>query len=388
MEEQMVEEKENKQTGDNSLNYKVDTYKMDFNSKKVKNILIICFIVFIIIVCLSSLKGCSKNNTSITDIVSSNSYKETNGVSSGVSKVYDAVIYISSYNSNKKRSSGTGFVYKKEKGKIYALTNYHIVNASDTFKVVLSNGKTVTGKYLGGDKYLDIAVISIPSSSNVKVVSFKKSSDVPLGGEVFTIGSPVGDEYQGTVTKGILSGKNRMVSVSVSGSRKDYIMKVLQTDAAMSPGSSGGPLCTAKGEVIGINSMKFADNDIEGMAFATSIEDIEKHLSTFEEGKSLKRPYLGLSMLNMSEKDSLRSNSLTSLANSSNENGIAVVAVKAESPCYRKLRRGDVIKKVNGTSTQDIAHFRYEVFKHKPGDIISITVDRNGSSKSIKTTLK
>lgn len=377
---QMVENKSN-----DNLNYKVDTYKMDFSSKKIKNILIICFIIFIIIVCISSVKGCGSKDIN-NSATSKTSIKSTDGVSKGVSRVYNSVVYISNYNSNKKNTSGTGFVYKKESGKAYVLTNYHVVSNGDTLKVVLANGKTVTGTYLGGDKYLDIAVISIKGGS-VKPLSFGDVSKTPLGATLFTIGSPVGDEYQGTVTKGILSGKDRMVSVSVSGVRNDYVMKVLQTDAAMSPGNSGGPLCNSDGEVIGVNSMKFASSDIEGMAFAVATSDIEEYLPTFEKGNNLKRPYLGISMLNMSEKDSLKSNNLNSLANSSSNNGVAIVAVKGNSPCYNKLRRGDVIKKVNGTGVSDIAHFRYEVFNHKIGDTISLTFDREGSSKTIKIKL-
>lgn len=234
---------------------------------------------------------------------------------------------------------------------------------------------------------MDIAVISISSNRTVKEATFGKSSKTPLGATLFTIGMPVGDEYQGTVTKGILSGRDRMVSVSVSGEREDYVMKVLQTDAAMSPGSSGGPLCTSNGEVIGINSMKFVDNDIEGMAFAVAIEDIEGYLNTFESENNITRPYLGINMLNMSEKDSLRSNGLKTLANSSSKSGVVVVAVKGGTSVYGKLNRGDIITKVNGTSVSDIAHFRYEVFNYKVGDTISLTFLRDGSIKTVKVTL-
>ena len=251
----------------------------------------------------------------------------------------------------------------------------------------MADGKSVTGTYLSGDKYLDIAVVSIKNTKSVKVAKFGKASKTPLGAALFTIATPVGDEYRGTVTKGILSGRNRLVSVSVSGEREDYVMRVLQTDAAMSPGSSGGPLCTSSGEVIGINSMKFVDNDIEGMAFAVAIEDIENYLSTFESEKVITRPYLGINMLNMSEKKSLNSNGLKSLANSSSNSGIAVVAVKGGTPSYGKLRRGDVITKVNGTSVSDIAHLRYEVFNHKVGDTISLTFVRDGSVRVVKIKL-
>ena len=381
------EEKGNVEVTKNNdnLNYKVDTYKMDFGSKKFKNILIIIFILFIVLAVLSSLKGCGNKDISLTNI--SSKTKATDGVSAGVSKVYDSVVYISSYSGNKKTTTGTGFVYKKRGGRAYVITNYHIVQRSDSAKVVLSSGKAVTGKYLGGDKYLDIAVLSIQSRTSLKVADFGSSKNTPLGATLFTVGTPLGDEYQGTVTKGILSGKDRMVSVNVAGERDDYVMKVLQTDAAMSPGSSGGPLCNSNGQVIGVNSMKFVNTDIEGMAFAVPIEDVNKYLDTFEKGRDIKRPYLGINMLNMSEKDELRSNSLNSLANSSNTNGIVVVAVKGNSPSYGKLERGDVITKLNGTTVTDIAHLRHELFNYKSGDTVSLTFDRDGSTKTVKVKL-
>ena len=387
-EKQVVEKIENKEEvlsnkkSNEDLNFKISSSRPE-GSKKIKNILIVCFIIFIVLACLSSLKGCSSKGVNL----SSSGISATDGVSSGVKKVYNSVVYISNYSSNKKSNSGTGFVYKKKSGKAYVLTNYHVVQNSDSLKVVLSNGKSVTGTYLGGDKYLDIAVISIPSRGSVKSVNLGKASKVPLGATVFTIGTPVGDEYQGTVTKGILSGRDRMVSVSLSGQRDDYVMKLLQTDAAMSPGNSGGPLCTSNGEVIGVNSMKFAENDIEGMAFAVAIEDIDDYLNTFESGSNIKRPYLGINMVNMSEKDTLRKNSLNTHANSSSNNGVVVVAVKGNTSSYGKLRRGDVITNVNGTGVSDIAHFRYEVFNHKIGDTISISFLRDGSSKTVKMTL-
>ena len=379
-EKQLVEENNNE-----NLNYKVDTYKMDFGSKKFKNILIVCLILFIILVLLSSLKGCGNKNVNLPSIGSKTSI--TDGVSGGVSKVYDSVVYISSYSGNKKSTTGTGFVYKKSGGRAYIITNYHVTQRSDSLKIVLSNGKTSTGKYLGGDKYLDIAVLSTSSNSSLKVAALGSSKNTPLGATLFTVGTPLGDEYQGTVTKGILSGRDRQVSVSVNGEREDYVMNVLQTDAAMSPGSSGGPLCNSNGEVIGVNSMKFVNTDVEGMAFAVPIEDVNKYLTSFEKGGSIKRPYIGINMLNMSEKDELRSNNLNGLANSSSNNGIAIVAVKGNTPSYGKLERGDVITKINGTSVSDIAHLRYELFKYKTGDTVSLSFNRDGSTKTVKLKL-
>lgn len=382
----VLEKKEKKEQGNKSLNYKIDNSKPDFSSKKLKNIIIIAFILFIILVCLSSLKGCSFSPSDKNDNIN-NFVKSTDGVSSGVNKIYDSVVYITSYNNNSKSTSGTGFAYKKSKGKVYVITNYHVIANSTTIKLILANGKSCTGEFVGGDKYLDIAVVSTSSKNDITLGKLGSSERTPLGATLFTIGTPVGDEYRGTVTKGILSGKNRLVNVSVNGVRDDYIMEMLQTDAAMSPGNSGGPLCDSNGEVIGVNSVKFVKNDVEGMAFAVPIEHIKDNLVLFEKGKKVNRPYIGINMLNMSEKSSLKKYGLNTLANSSSNSGVAVVSVKGKSSSYGKLYRGDVITKLNGTSVSDIAHLRYELFKHKIGDKVSITFERNGNIRDTKITL-
>ena len=164
-----------------------------------------------------------------------------NGISAGINKVYDSTVYIENYKDKKVSVSGTGFIYKKDSGKAYILTNYHVVGSSSSLKVILSDDNSVDARFVGGDEYLDIAVISISDKYVKNVVKLGSSNKAVLGDTVFTVGSPVGDEYRGTVTRGILSGKDRLVAVSVSGGTDDYVMKLLQTDAAMNPGNSGGP---------------------------------------------------------------------------------------------------------------------------------------------------
>ena len=125
--------------------------------------------------------------------------------------------------------------------------------------LVMSNDKTVDAEILGGDEYLDLAVIRIAREKVTLVANIGSSEDMKLGDTVFTVGSPMGYDYRGSVTSGILSGKDRMVSVSVSNSTSnDWVMRVLQLDASINPGNSGGPLLNVNGEVIGIvNGINF-----------------------------------------------------------------------------------------------------------------------------------
>jgi len=309
-------------------------------------------------------------------------------LSSGINNIYDAVVYIENYENNKVTSSGTGFIYKKANGKGYIVTNQHVVTDSKSLKVTMADGKKVSAKYLGGDEYLDIACLEIDDKYVTRIAKFGKSSNLSLGSTLFTVGTPVGDQFRGTVTRGILSGKDRFVSVSVSGGMEDYVMKVIQTDAAMNPGNSGGPLCDANGEVIGINSLKLVKNEIEGMGFAISIEDVEGHLASFEKGKAIERPYLGVSIFNLDGKNSLKQYKLDDKVKTDLDKGIVVKDVEKGASAYGKLLPGDIVVKVNEVSVDTIAYFRYELFKNEVGDNVTITVERNGKLKNVVLLLK
>ncbi|MDO4369066.1 MAG: trypsin-like peptidase domain-containing protein [bacterium] len=300
----------------------------------------------------------------------------------GISNVYDSVVYIENYKNSKLRNSGTGFVYKKNDGRAFILTNYHVVEGNTSLKVTLSDDSKSTAKYLGGDKYLDIACISIDDKYVKRVAKLVSSSNSVLGDTLFTVGSPLGDNYRGTVTRGILSGKDRMVVVS-----NDYVMKVLQTDAAMNPGNSGGPLCNSRGEVIGINSMKLVKDEIEGMAFAISVDDVINHLNDFEKGKLITRPYLGISIFNLSDREYFSNRKVVKNLKTKLDNGVVVLEVENNSPSFGKFSAGDIIVKVDGVSVSEVAYFRYELFKHSIGDKVKITVERNGKLKDIYLVL-
>lgn len=353
----------------------------NFFTKNWKYIVIFLFGVVLTIFVISSIGGFSNDvNTSVT--------VNDNGIGAGINKVYDATVYIENYKGAKVNVSGTGFIYKKDSDKAYILTNYHVVGDNTSLKVTLSDDKKVDAKYVGGDQYLDIAVISISSSSVKQVAKLGSSSKAILGDTVFTVGSPVGDEYRGTVTRGILSGKDRLVAVSVSGGAEDYVMRLLQTDAAMNPGNSGGPLCNANGEVIGMNSLKLVKNEVEGMGFAISIEDILAHIDTFEKGDAIKRPYLGISMINLNNKDAVSYYGLSKKINTKLEKGVVVESVQKGTSADGKLEIGDIVVKVDRKDVDNMAYFRYELFKHEVGDKVTLTIERDGKLKDVVITLK
>lgn len=328
------------------------------------------------------LKGSSNGNTCYTKCENKVTITDT-GISDAVSKVYDAVVLIQNYQNDNLYATGTGFVYKVDDKYGYILTNYHVIENQTKIDIVLTTDEIVTAKYLGGDSYLDIAVLSIPKDKVIKVAELSSSENSKLGDTVFTIGTPVDYEYRGTVTRGILSGKNRLVTIESTNG--DYIAKVLQTDAAMNPGNSGGPLVNINGQVIGINSLKFVEEKIEGMGFAIAIEDISEYLDTLESGKQIKRPLLGITMDDVANSFYLRMQGI--IIDSNIKNGVVVTSTIENTNAYNVLKIGDVITKINDTKVNSLAYLRYELYKYNVGDTIKITFIRDGKKQEAKIKL-
>ncbi len=318
-----------------------------------------------------------------------------NSISGAVDKVYDATVTVSTYKDGKAISTGTGFVYKKEGSTAYIMTNNHVISGGDSAKVIFSDGTSADTKMLGGETYSDIAVLTVSSASIKQVATIGNTENIKLGDTTFAVGAPLGDTYSGTVTKGILSGKDRLVAVSFSGSTSDYYMKVLQTDAALNPGNSGGPLCNVNGEVIGVTSLKLTEEktsatnsySVEGMGFAIPIEDALYYAGIIEKGESVKRPYIGISMLDITDSYYLWQAGIT--LPKGVDKGVAILEVVSSSPAEKAgLKKGDIITKLEKEEISSVAELRYELYKHNPKDKITITYNRNGKELTTEVTLE
>ena len=250
------------------------------------------------------------------------------------------------------------------------------------------DGETLVATVIGSDEYADIAVIKIDSSYVKRVAKIGDSSKMKVGDTVFTIGSPLSVDYAGTVTRGILSGKDRMVAVSVgNSSTNDWIMNVMQTDAAINPGNSGGPLCNVSGEVIGVNSMKIVKSEIEGIGFAIPIEDAIEYANLILKGEKIQRAYLGVSMTDFTTSSQyLRQEGIT-IDNTVTSGVIVVEAVKG-GPCADVgIKKGDVIIKIGKYDITSVAELRYYLYKYKPKEKIEIRVMRGKTEKIFNVTL-
>ena len=322
-------------------------------------------------------KTITEKNVNVTDT----------GISESVNKVKDSVVVIETYTKGSLVGTGTGFVYDKDDKNGYIMTNHHVIESGDTIKITYSNDSETTATVVGSDEFADIAVLKVDKDTVLSTATIGKSSDINVGDTVFTIGSPMGIEYKGTVTKGILSGKDRLVSVSVGNSNSaDWIMNVMQTDAAINPGNSGGPLCNANGEVIGINSMKIVQTTIEGIGFAIPIEDAVMYAESLRENGKINRPYIGVSMINASNTMQLLYSGIR--LNKDITEGVVVVDVEKSSPASKAgIKSEDVIVKVGNDKVASVAEFRYRLYSYEVGDTVELTVNRDGQEKTFKVKL-
>ncbi len=347
-------------------------------NNKVRNAVILMVVFFLGALGMFALVKYSPLNITenITKTVKDVTVTDT-GIADAVEKVYDSVVTIETYKKDKLYATGTGFVYKNEDGKGYILTNNHVIESGDSVRVVFTNNNSVEAKVVGSDKYADIAVLTVDSKHVLSVASLGHNSASRIGDTVFAVGAPIDSSaYSWTVTRGILSGKDRMVEVSLNNSSvSDWVMSVLQTDAAINSGNSGGPLSNSNGEVIGITSMKLASSQIEGMGFAIPIEDALWYAEKFEKNEKIERPYLGVSMYNLSD--------ILIRVDAPVSSGVYVDRVEDGSPAGEAgLKSGDIIVKLGDADITSLAFLKYQLYKHNVGDTVDIQYYRGSELKT------
>lgn len=313
--------------------------------------------------------------------------KEDNSIASGVKAVYDAVVVVEGYSKGNLVSTGTGFIYKKAGDTAYVMTNHHVISGVEQVKLILSNDQVVDAEIKGSEAYSDIGVLALEASVVEQVATLGDTSKLRVGDTLFTVGSPEGADYAGTVTRGILSGRDRLVAVALSNSSSsDYYMKVLQTDAAINPGNSGGPICNINGEVVGVTNMKLVDSTVEGIGFAIPIEDALFYATTLEKGEEIVRPYFGIGMLDLSDSYQLWQKGI--MIPEDVVEGVVVMEVATDSPASAVgLKKGDIIVSLAGEKIGTIAEFRYELYKHKVGEEVEVEYVRNSKVQKVVVKL-
>ncbi len=311
---------------------------------------------------------------------------EKNSLANSVEKVKDASVAIETYSGDALMTNGSGFIYKKGPLKAYVITNEHVIDGN---RIVLynANDKEVDAKLLGEDAHLDLAVLEIDAKDAPGVVTFGSSDDLRLGDTVFTVGSPISKRYQGSVSAGVLSGKDRVVQTLINETdTKEWLMNVLQFDASVSPGNSGGALFNANGEVVGVCTLKLMEDGVEGMSFAIPVEYVKANIELLEKGKELTWPELGISMADADDAAQLTTHDLE--LPDGIVKGAVVLKVKKDSNADGHLQKGDIITKIDNLEIKNTAYVKYALSRHKVGDKMKITYTRNKKEKTITITLK
>lgn len=271
------------------------------------------------------------------------------------------------------QSVGSGVVFDK---KGYIVTNNHVVGDSEKVNVCLSNGDTVQGTVVGTDPSTDLAVVKIEGRDDLPVAEFGDSDHLQIGETAIAIGNPLGLEFQGTVTVGVISALNRTLD------DMDQRFKLIQTDAAINPGNSGGALVTADGRVVGINSAKIAKEGVEGMGFAIPINQARTVIEELIQNGHVTRAYLGLYG---ADKDIA---ARYGYRWDSSVKGVLVMRVAENSPlALAGIRPGDYITAVGDTSIESVRDIRDVLDQYKPGDTLSITYVHNGQSRRTEILL-
>lgn len=270
-------------------------------------------------------------------------------------------------------SSGSGIIISAD-GNI--MTNYHVVSGGTNIKVKLNTGNEYDATVIGGDEKTDVAVIKIKANEELHVAALGNSDEVEVGSKAVAIGNPLASELFGTVTQGVISGVNRTITV---GQRE---MNLIQTDAAISPGNSGGALINKYGEVIGINSVKLVSDNAEGLGFAIPINEastIVKDLIDYGYVKG--RPVIGVSVREITKELAYYNNLLT-------DHGLYIMSVSEGSSAEKAgLVRGDIIVKFDGKTVNSSTEMNKLRDKHKAGDTVSITFMRGTQEKTVNLTL-
>ena len=273
--------------------------------------------------------------------------------------------------------SGSGFFISNQG---YVLTNNHVVDGTDTVKVVLADGTEESAKVVGTDRYSDIAILKVDGSVPA-VAKLGDSSLLQSGETVIAIGSPLGD-FKNTVTVGVVSATDR----SIDSGQGYEIEGLIQTDAAINHGNSGGPLVNLAGEVIGINTLivrsSGSSGDVaEGLGFAISANTAQVVSKQILANGYVSRPFMGISYQAISPD-------ISAMYNLPVKWGIYVQKIVDGSPASKSgLQEGDIIDSLGGVQLDETHQYLNMLYTYKPGDTVSLGVLRNGKEMTIDITL-
>lgn len=265
--------------------------------------------------------------------------------------------------------SGSGFIISADG---YVVTNNHVIDGASEIYVVTNTGEEHKATLVGADARTDIAVIKIEGTFPYAVLG--NSANLEVGELAVAIGNPLGQEFAGTVTNGIISALNRSITVDSKQ------LTLLQTNAAINPGNSGGPLVNQYGEVIGINTVKISSEDLEGLGFAIPIDEAKPIIDDLIENGYVKgRPVIGIGGREITEQMAYAYDM---------EVGVYVVSMSPNSPASMSgIKIGDIIVEADGQPVTTVDELNEIKNKHSVGDKMTLKIYRGGDFRDITVIL-
>ena len=384
------------------VKYEIQELDKKSGSNKVFQVVIsILIIIAVIVGLIFAILNFVDLDSLFTQTVNYKTEKEVTitdkGIADAVDKLYDATVIVEVGTKDKISGWGSGFVYKTDDKYGYILTNAHVVESATKILIVNSKEEEIDGEVVGYDTYSDVAVVKIPAEKVIAVAELGNTEDIRLGDTVFAIGTPVSLQYSFTVTRGILSGKNRMVSMSSTSGNAFYgqqvvdswYMSLLQIDASINSGNSGGPLANSNGEVLGITNSKLSNSymnsaSIENMGFAIPIEDALAVANQLEENGKVTRAVLGVSMTTVEAAKATGYD----LDDDVTYGAVVADISKGSSADKADLKKGDVIIKINDYKVENYMYLKYYLYRFNVGDTVTLTYIRDGKEKTVDITLK
>ncbi len=276
---------------------------------------------------------------------------------------------------------GSGVIFKEDTNKIYIMTNAHVIEKANTLAVCFLGNTTVEATTVGLDTATDIAVISVEKADipveaikDIKIAPLGDSDQLSVGDLAIAIGTPIDEAYNNTVTVGVISALNRQLSLP------DKKLNLIQTDAAINPGNSGGALVGPTGEVIGINTVKLMDVDIEGIGFAIPVNDVKEIVNELMVSGKIQRPALGIT-----------GRDITSELSDFYELPIGVYIIEVTpggSAQLAGIKDHDIILAFDNTPITSMEQLKELISKKKVGDSVEVKIARENTKKIIKVKLR
>lgn len=319
----------------------------------------------------------------------------TTDITEAVAKSSNAVVGITNiraqsfWSQTQEAGTGSGVIYKKADGKAFIVTNNHVIQQAEQLEVTLADGTKEPAKLLGTDKWTDLAVVEIDGKNVDTVAEFGDSDALKAGEPVIAIGNPLGLQFSGSVTQGIVSATERTVPVDVDNNGLvNWQAEVIQTDAAINPGNSGGALINIAGQVVGINSMKIAQSAVEGIGFSIPINYAQPIIQDLETYGEIKRPSIGVTLRNVNEIPAYHQQETLKLPKDITE-GVMIERVSSGSAAEQAgLQEFDVIVELDGNPVNNAIELKKYLYDNKKiGDDLKVKIYRAGKVEEITVKL-